>query len=125
VKIIIDLDPKLQRKLEVVAHNRGSSVSDVTAEILSKILNREASSTSGDGIPSPALVDAAKKAAAAQPTGDVLIEKLSVLLGPIIARLRMMDADGTQRRALISEMQTLPKSDAVTRVVGLIQASIG
>jgi hypothetical protein len=129
VKIIIDLDPKLQRKLEVLAHNRGSSISDVTAEILGKVLNRDGSaSSSADGIPSPAMVDAAKKAAvvpAAKAPAHASIEDLVFLLEPMIARLRMVDGDGAQRRALLAEMQMLPQDDAVARLIGLVKTSLG
>jgi hypothetical protein len=124
VKIIIDLDPKLQRKLEVVANSRGQTVSDVAAELLNKIMTRDgsASSSSGDGIPSPATVDAAKKvAAAAHPT----IEDLVFLLEPLVARLRLLDTDGNQRRGLLSEMQMLPQDQAVVRLTTLLKQSLG
>ncbi len=128
MKIIIDLDPKLQRKLEVIAHNRGSTISDVTAELLGKLLNRDsAASSSADGIPSPAAVDAAKKAAAAtaapapqQPT----MKELVALLEPLIARLRVVDGDGAQRRAVLADMHKLPQHEAVTRVIELLKASM-
>ncbi len=127
VKIIIDLDPKLQRKLEVVANSRGQTVSDVAAELLNKIMTRDgsASSSSAEGLPSPATVDAAKKAAAAAAAAHPSIEDLVFLLEPLVARLRLADADGAQRRALLSEMQMLPQDQAVLHVVALLKQSLG
>ena len=124
MKIIIDLDPKLQRKLDVVANGRGRTVSDVVAEILNKVLTRDAasSSSSGDGIPSPATVDAAKKATA--PAAPAL-EDLVLLLEPLVARFRLADADGKERRALLAEMAMLPQDPAVLRVVALLKQSLG
>ncbi|HEX3135550.1 MAG TPA: hypothetical protein VHX44_18450 [Planctomycetota bacterium] len=126
MKIIIDLDPKLQRKLEVVANARGQTIADVAAELLSKVMTRDGSSsgTSGDGIPSPATVDAAKKAAAAA-AAHPSIEDLVFLLEPLVARLRLADAGGNQRRALLSEMQMLPQDQAVIRLTALLKQSLG
>ncbi len=126
MKIIIDLDPKMQRKLEVVAGGRGRTVAEVASEILAKVLTRDgsASSSSADGIPSPAMVDAAKKAAVPAHAGPS-IEDLIFLLEPLIARFRLTDADGKERRALLAEMQMLPQDPAVVRLVGMLKQSLG
>jgi len=125
VKIIIDLDPKLQRKLEVVANSRGQTAAEVAAELLTKVMSRDAStSSSADGMPSPATVDAAKKAAASAPPPPS-IEDLVFLIEPLIARFRLADATGSQRRALLAEMQMLPQDQAVLRVVALLKQSLG
>jgi hypothetical protein len=107
-----------------LANSRGQTVSDVAAELLNKIMTRDgsASSSSGDGIPSPATVDAAKKATAAtHPT----IEDLVFLLEPLVARLRLADADGSHRCALLSELQMLPQDQAVVRLTALLKQSLG
>jgi len=125
VKIIIDLDPKLQRKLEVVANSRGQTAAEVAAELLTKVMSRDAStSSSAEGMPSPATVDAAKKAAATAPPPPS-IEDLVFLIEPLIARFRLADATGSQRRALLAEMQMLPQDQAVLRVVALLKQSLG
>ena len=125
MKIIIDLDPKLQRKLEVVANSRGQTAAEVAAELLTKVMSRDAStSSSADGMPSPATVDAAKKAAASAPPPPS-IEDLVFLIEPLIARFRLADATGSQRRALLAEMQMLPQDQAVLRVVALLKQSLG
>lgn len=125
MKIIIDLDPKLQRKLEVVANSRGQTAAEVAAELLTKVMSRDAStSSSADGMPSPATVDAAKKAAATAPPPPS-IEDLVFLIEPLIARFRLADATGSQRRALLAEMQMLPQDQAVLRVVALLKQSLG
>ena len=130
MKIIIDLDPKLQRKLEAVASSRGQTLADLAAELLNKVMTRDGSaSSSGDGVPSPAAVDAAKKAAAAaKPPAAATspsLEDLVFLLEPLIARLRLADANGNQRRALLSEMQMLPQDPAVTRLTAMLKSSLG
>lgn len=130
MKIIIDIDPKLQRKLEVVAGNRGQTVSDVVAEILTKVMTRDgaASSSSAEGMPSPAMVDAAKKAAASAPApapAGASIDELVFLLEPLVARFRLADAAGKERRALLAEMAMLPQDPAVVRLVGLLKQSLG
>ena len=127
VKIIIDLDPKLQRKLEVVANNRGQPVSDLIGELLNKVMNREASasSSSGEGLPSPAMADAAKKAAAPAAAPGASIEDLVFLLEPLVARFRLADAGGKERRALLAEMAMLPPDPAVERLVTLLKQSLG
>lgn len=125
MKIIIDLDPKLQRKLEVVANSRGQTAAEVAAELLTKVMSRDAStSSSAEGMPSPATVDAAKKAAATAPPPPS-IEDLVFLIEPLIARFRLADATGSQRRALLAEMQMLPQDQAVLRVVALLKQSLG
>lgn len=131
MKIIIDLDPKLQRKLEVVANGRGQSVSDLVGELLNKVLTRDssASSSSGEGHPSPAMIDASKKAAAGAPApaapAGASIEDLVFLLEPLVARFRLADASGKERRALLAEMAMLPQDPAVIRLVGLLKQSLG
>jgi predicted transcriptional regulator len=128
VKIIIDLDPKLQRKLEVLANGRGRTVSDVIGEILNKVMTRDgsASSSSSEGIPSPAMVEAAKKAAVNAPgaPASTAVEDLVFLLEPLVARFRLADADGRERRALLAEMAMLPQDPAVVRLVGLLKQSL-
>lgn len=125
MKIIIDLDPKLQRKLEVVANSRGQTAAEVAAELLTKVMSRDAStSSSAEGMPSPATVDAAKKAAATAPPPPS-IEDLVFLIEPLIARFRLADATGSQRRALLAEMQMLPQDQAVLRVVAMLKQSLG
>jgi hypothetical protein len=127
VKIIIDLDPKVQRKLEVLANGRGRTVSDVVGEILNKVLTRDgsASSSSAEGLPSPALVDAAKKPAdAVTPTGPA-VEDLVFLLEPLVARFRLADGEGKERRALLAEMAMLPMDPAVTRLIAMLKQSLG
>jgi len=115
----------LQRKLEVVANSRGQTAAEVAAELLTKVMSRDAStSSSADGMPSPATVDAAKKAAATAPPPPS-IEDLVFLIEPLIARFRLADATGSQRRALLAEMQMLPQDQAVLRVVALLKQSLG
>lgn len=127
MKIIIDLDPKLQRKLEVVANSRGQTAADVATELLNKVMTRDgtSNSSSADGIPSPATVDAAKKAAAAAaaPAGPS-IEDLVFLIEPLVARFRLTDPNGSHRRALLAEMQMLPQDQAVLRVTALLTQSL-
>jgi len=43
----------------------------------------------------------------------------------LIARFRLADATGSQRRALLAEMQMLPQDQAVLRVVALLKQSLG
>jgi predicted transcriptional regulator len=123
VKIIIDLDPKLQRKLEALANGRGRTVSDVIGEILNKVLTRDgsASSSSAEGLPSPAMADAAKKTT---PTGPA-VEDLVFLLEPLVARFRLADSEGKERRALLAEMAMLPPDPAVTRLIAMLKQSLG
>jgi predicted transcriptional regulator len=128
VKIIIDLDPKLQRKLEVLAHGRGRTVSDVTAEILGKVLNRDGatSGSASEGLPAVPPADAGKKATADTTAhAQASIADLVFLLEPLIARLRLVDVDGAQRRGLLAEMQMLPQDEAVARLVALLKTSLG
>jgi hypothetical protein len=126
MKIIIDLDPKLQRKLEVVANARRQSVSDVVADLLARVLTRDpSSSSSGEGIPSPAAADAAKKPVVPVATAGPGLEEIILLLEPLISRFRLTDGDGSQRRALLAEMKMLPQEPTVTRLGDLIRSSLG
>lgn len=133
MKIIIDLDPKLQRKLEAMAGARGRTLSEFVADLLNRMLNRDpaSSSSSADGIPSPAMTDAAKKAAAAALTAAAspaiappTMEELVFLLEPLVSRFRLTDGDGAQRRALLAEMQMLPQDAAVLQVTALLKQSL-
>lgn len=123
MKIIIDLDPKLQRKLEALANGRGRTVSDVVGEILNKVLTRDgsASSSSAEGLPSPAVVDATKKATSTGPAAEDLV----FLLEPLVARFRLADGEGKERRALLAEMAMLPPDPAVTRLIAMLKQSLG
>lgn len=137
MKIIIDLDPKLQRKLEAMGNARGRTVSDIVTDLLNRMLTRDpsASSASSEGIPSPATTDAAKKhlvpvAAAAVPPAApaapaATMEDLVFLIEPLVSRFRLTDGDGSQRRALLAEMQMLPQDAAVKQVTALLKQSLG
>jgi hypothetical protein len=50
---------------------------------------------------------------------------LVFLLEPLVARLRLVDTDGNQRRGLLSEMQMLPQDQAVIRLTALLKQSLG
>ena len=130
MKIIVDLDPKLQRKLEAMAGARGRTISEFVADLLNRMLNRDpsASSSSADGMPSPATVDAAKRTAvapAAPAAKAPSMEELVFLIEPLVSRFRLTDVDGSQRRALLAEMQMLPQDAAVLQVTALLKQSFG
>jgi hypothetical protein len=141
VKIIIDLDPKLHRMLEALAGARGRTTPELIADLLNRMVNRDASasSSSAEGIPSPAMVEAAKAAkaaasaaataAAATPatsaTPAASWDDVVFLLEPLVARFAETDSDGTQRRALLTELQMLTPDPAVKRLTELLNQSLG
>ena len=144
MKIIIDLDPKLHRMLEALAGARGRTTPELIADLLNRMVNRDASasSSSAEGIPSPAMVEAAKAAkaaasaaataAAATPATPVTPatpaaswDDVVFLLEPLVARFAETDSDGTQRRALLTELQMLTPDPAVKRLTELLNQSLG
>jgi hypothetical protein len=138
VKIIIDLDPKLHRMLEALAGARGRTTPELIADLLNRMVNRDASasSSSAEGIPSPAMAEAAKAAkaaasaaataAAATPaTPAASWDDVVFLLEPLVARFAETDSDGTQRRALLTELQMLTPDPAVKRLTELLNQSLG
>ena len=142
MKIIIDLDPKLHRMLEALAGARGRTTPELIADLLNRMVNRDASasSSSAEGIPSPAMVEAAKAAkaaaiaaatavAAATPatpaTPAVSWDDVVFLLEPLVARFALTDGDGTQRQALLTELQMLTPDPAVKRLTELLNQSLG
>jgi hypothetical protein len=131
VKIIIDLDPKLHRMLEALAGARGRTTPELIADLLNRMVNRDASasSSSAEGIPSPAMVEAAKAAkaaaTAAAATPAASWDDVVFLLEPLVARFAETDSDGTQRRALLTELQMLTPDPAVKRLTELLNQSLG
>ena len=135
MKIIIDLDPKLHRKLEALAGARGRTIPEFISDLLNRVVNRDASasSSSAEGIPSPAMADAAKAAAqkaalavasAAAATPAASWDEVVFLLEPLVARFSQTDGDGTQRRALLPELKMLTPDPAVKRLTELLTQSL-
>jgi hypothetical protein len=95
------------------------------------MVNRDASasSSSAEGIPSPAMVEAAKAAkaaaTAAAATPAASWDDVVFLLEPLVARFAETDSDGTQRRALLTELQMLTPDPAVKRLTELLNQSLG
>lgn len=120
MKIIVDLDPKLQRQLDALAGARNRQTGELIAELLDRVINRKAAppaapTATGPGKP--------KEMVGVTDTSSAL-DDLVLLLEPMVSRFRLLDADGAQRKALLAEMQMFLPDPSAERLIALIKHSM-
>jgi hypothetical protein len=115
MKVMYDIDPKSLKKLESIANARRLSIGEVSADLIMKLLNRD-----------PASGPAASSSDTHRPSEPAPVDDtmLIMLLEPFIARFRLLDPDGSQRRAVLAEFQMLPSDGTVAKVTALLKRSL-
>lgn len=121
MKVMFDLDPKTLKKLENLANAKQLSIGELTSELIFRTLNREANpagtSASSSGLHAP-------DSSASQPAPGIDDATLIMLLEPLIARFKLCDSDGTNRRAVMSELQMMLPDTTAAKVLLLLKRSL-
>jgi hypothetical protein len=147
MKVMFDLDPKSLKKLEMLANLKQLSIGELAGELMQRVLNRDPSHGSGlhptgsssglhpttgsssglhpTGSASGSSASGLHPAMAAPPKPPVDDAPLLMVLEPLIARFRLADVDGNQRKSLISELQMMLPDPTASKIIALIQRSFG
>lgn len=136
MKVMFDIDPRSLKRLESLAAIKQLSIGELAGELVMRILNREpghgpASASSSSGL-HPAQGSASSSgrqpvqgaANAAQAIPGIDEHTLVMLLEPLLARFRLVDADGSQRRAVVAELSMMLPDTTAAKLIGLIRRSL-
>jgi hypothetical protein len=126
MKVMFDLDPKTLKKLETLATSKQLSIGEFTGELIFRTLNRDTNPTGTTAISKSAhAADSSASGRLAPPPATGIDDStLIMLLEPLIARFKLCDADGSNRRAVMAELQMLLPDTTAAKVLLLLKRSL-